>query len=397
MKTAALYGAGRKSMLAERVLRRYLPDVHVKYLVENRIFQKLGAKVLEDAGEQMTVISPEKLRKLHAGGECDCVIVPAAYSISDLREIREWCVSAGIAAPDLFAMPFTCVMAPLESPRDAGRILVQYDDLAHIMHLDIHVVDHCNYRCRACGHFSNLVREDVVYDAKAIDASLARLAKIVPDICELSILGGEPLLHPEIDVIPGIVRKYFPHSSIDMITNGALLDKAPDSLFASLKANNIVTFVSLYPPMYERLDALVDMFNSRGVRYTIARCEAFDRRLVPSPLFEKTVGLKKCGHDMCLRGTRVGYCVIALFTDYYNKYAGKNVLPEDKGVDVFSYDSGKEFIAALHQPLELCRQCVACDAGKQYYKAWDIMNKDCGNDWFIDFPFAKATAHEAGE
>ena len=51
-----------------------------------------------------------------------------------------------------------------------------------------------------------------------------RLAELTGgDVDEIQLSGGEPLLHPEVEKFPYIVRKYFPKTKIIIITNATRL------------------------------------------------------------------------------------------------------------------------------------------------------------------------------
>ena len=394
-RVAALYGAGQASLKVERVLRRYLPDMRAQYLVENRDFGKLGTTLArgDGAAPPLEVISLADLKKLYAGGECQVVVVPGSYSVHDLREIGSRLDGIGIDRADVFAMPYNRLAAPLETEDGNQPFLVPLDALEQIWSLDVHVADHCNLRCKACGHFSCLVDGEVFYDAETVGKSLERLAVLVPNICNLHILGGEPLLHPELPEIVAVVRRHYPFASMTMATNGILRTRMALPLRSSLKNNRVKVIVSLYPPLLGRVDELSAWLRSEEVAFQINRIDSFERRLLSRPIFDKRRMFAKCGHNMCLRGSRVGYCVMALFTDYYNRRFGPGRLPEDRGVDVFAHADGKSFLAALNQPLELCRHCVACDAGRQYFRDWEPAGKDPRpEDWFIDFPLDAAPA-----
>ena len=58
--------------------------------------------------------------------------------------------------------------------------------------------------------------------------------------------GGEPLLHNKLPEIFKISRKYFPNSRIELLTNGTLLEKQPDSFWISAEKEDIGIYVSNY-------------------------------------------------------------------------------------------------------------------------------------------------------
>ena len=394
-RTAALYGAGNKSLAAEDILRRHAPDVAVAYLVENRDFSKLGRTLSPlSGGPPLRVISLSALKRLYDAGECDAVLVPGAYHLFDLREIRDNLRKAGIAAKDVFLIPFNRLRAEAEWAAPGLVSLPPFDEAVFLHQLDIHVVDHCNLSCKACAHFSNCVDEPVEYDAALLRKSLEHLQKLVPDVHGISLLGGEPLLHPRLDEILVSSREYFPCASINIVTNGILLERMSPSLLDRLRALRVQIQVSLYPPLQENAGRIAAFLRNFGGDFSIVKIDAFERRLAPRPAFDAQSQFAKCGHVMCLRGSRIGYCVIALFTDYYNRrFAGSGAppLPEDSGVDVFAHQSGKSLLEALQRPLALCARCVSRDAGGLFREEWEQVGANPRpDDWFISFPFAEA-------
>lgn len=88
--------------------------------------------------------------------------------------------------------------------------------------LEIHICDHCNLRCVACSHESPFATE------RFDDPATLRLAlKALWRHYEaplIKLLGGEPLLHPDIGAIIEAVRAVT-GSRIRIVTNGLLLKK----------------------------------------------------------------------------------------------------------------------------------------------------------------------------
>jgi molybdenum cofactor biosynthesis enzyme MoaA len=52
--------------------------------------------------------------------------------------------------------------------------------------------------------------------------------KVLPD--RLRVVGGEPLLHPELETILPELHHYWPNARIDLLTNGLLFPKKPKTL-----------------------------------------------------------------------------------------------------------------------------------------------------------------------
>ena len=104
----------------------------------------------------------------------------------------------------------------------------------------------CNLNCKGCAHFAPLAKS---WKIKLED--FKNEANLISKLCEpeqISILGGETLLHEDLDKILFCARKIFKNQKISFVTNGILLNNHFDEhLFASIKKNNINIRFSVYP------------------------------------------------------------------------------------------------------------------------------------------------------
>lgn len=128
-----------------------------------------------------------------------------------------------------------------------------------IYNIDYHIIDRCNLNCKACNHFCPLVPStDKGKSIEQIIADLTLLSKLKDGFSTLSLLGGEPTLHPELSKILDISRQIFPDKSIHLVTNGTKYDRF-NEWKESIIRNNIDVFISVYPycPEYkERLKVI---------------------------------------------------------------------------------------------------------------------------------------------
>lgn len=112
---------------------------------------------------------------------------------------------------------------------------------------DIEVTEHCNLNCKSCGSFAPLADEEYI-DIDELDRDLRRLSELSDgEVHHINILGGEPLLHPEITRIVEMVRHYFAYGNIYLVTNGVLLNRMDESFWKACKYCNIVIAPTQYP------------------------------------------------------------------------------------------------------------------------------------------------------
>jgi MoaA/NifB/PqqE/SkfB family radical SAM enzyme len=90
--------------------------------------------------------------------------------------------------------------------------------------------------------------EEKFLSLEAFERDCRRISELTGgQIKEMSLLGGEPLLHPRIVDFAGIARNYFKKGRIQIATNGILLLKQPELFWKALKRNNVRLCITVYP------------------------------------------------------------------------------------------------------------------------------------------------------
>ena len=118
----------------------------------------------------------------------------------------------------------------------------------HRRSVEYNLTEHCNLRCRGCGHASPLLPEKFASLA-AFRADLEALAEAFHSD-ELRIVGGEPLLHPQLLDFLREARRINVADRIVLYTNGVLLYKASVELWQLVDE----IYLSVYPGVRRRLD-----------------------------------------------------------------------------------------------------------------------------------------------
>jgi len=96
---------------------------------------------------------------------------------------------------------------------------------------EVDIARHCNLNCRGCLHFSPLSKPKFL-DISSYQKDICRLSKVFGGQAEkISLMGGEPLLNPDIIQYVKIARTYFPNAKLLILTNGVLLDRMPEEFF----------------------------------------------------------------------------------------------------------------------------------------------------------------------
>lgn len=111
--------------------------------------------------------------------------------------------------------------------------------------VDIHAVDHCNFTCRLCTHFSPGC-EPQYHDAEEYIENIKRLHNW-HGVKSVAIVGGEPLLHPKIWEFIDVIRNSGSWK-IRLFTNGFWAESHPEWMGRLREAVDDI-WVSVHPQL----------------------------------------------------------------------------------------------------------------------------------------------------
>jgi organic radical activating enzyme len=137
---------------------------------------------------------------------------------------------------------------------------------------EVNIAEHCNLRCRSCAHLSPVLPKHFV-DPDALSADLTALARNY-HVTLLRLLGGEPLLHPNLLDIMRAVRESQVTERIEVTTNGLLLPRLERRFWEEVDEVRI----SLYPGRsltQDKLEACIDLARRHNVIIRYRRYQTF--------------------------------------------------------------------------------------------------------------------------
>lgn len=239
--------------------------------------------------------------------------------------------------------------------------LEPYLDAKFLPYLEFHIADHCNLNCAACEHYSGLVKEPHFPNLEKFTRDFERLHKFIDDAGMIRILGGEPLLNPEVSEYVKLIRRLYLQADIRVVTNALLLQKMPEEFFETLRECDTAIEISFYPPLKSKMPALKQWLKEMGIRvlggplYETFTCKqtlkSYDQ---PREIF------LKCFQANChnLYEGKIAACFLPFTTKYFNAYYGKD-LPEDGALDLYDKTlTTAKLKAHLLTPFERCRYCT---------------------------------------
>lgn len=258
-----------------------------------------------------------------------------------------------------------------------------------ILNFEVNLVDHCNLNCQCCNHFSPLSPQKFL-DLDVYENDIKRISELyVDNRGTLMLLGGEPLLHPNITDIIRITREYLPNMTIDIVTNGLLLKKMDENFWAYCHDYRIDLQVTKYPLNFDYA-SLVPLAKEKNVNLRFCFDSMVTKTLWRLPILEKGdmnpyKNYAKCYHaNLCvtLKEGRLYTCPIAANINILNNYFNKRFPQGDSNsIDIYKVVSAAEIEDFLKRPCPLCRHCDVY--AYEYDIPWSISRKNI-TEWIVE-------------
>ena len=212
-----------------------------------------------------------------------------------------------------------------------------------LLYLETHIADTCNLKCRGCMHFSNIAIHPNYPDLQKFEQDFKRLSELFRNIFIIRLMGGEPLLNPELGSYIKIARQYFPAAELRIVTNGLLIPRQPDNLWEVMRSCHAAMDISPYLPTMEKIEELTKKLDKEGIPYgTIAeKLQNFCKSLTLSPHQNPEKAVQLCGSAHChfMRDGKTSKCPLPLLIGDFNHEYGGTI--ESKDIcDIYAEQSG---------------------------------------------------------
>lgn len=258
-----------------------------------------------------------------------------------------------------------------------SRYAVEADGRVRVEAFELHVVEHCNLRCASCCNMSPLVAERTLTVAET-EAMCRRMAAVmVADV--FKIMGGEPLLHPDITGVLEAVRGVGIGARVRLFTNGLLLPSMKPAFWEALDELTISSYASA--PVKPAILALSRQ-RARELGFVLNVKEVSEFSQVLSPRYERDEAavlrtFSRCWlRHRCLivRDRRFYMCTRAAYAGDFLARVAHEPLPEgveldrsDDGVPIDAPDLTERLLAYLNrdEALGACRYCFGGDGASE--------------------------------
>ena len=220
------------------------------------------------------IISAEHAVQLYETDQIDAIIVAVRnvynrWSITNQLQ-KKGVTKIGLVKPSAITYQWPINIEEITWIDELKKPLIQY--------LEIHASDSCNLNCKGCLHFSNLYKCEEMPDMEQLLKDVKHLSEKA-HIFHFRVLGGEPLLNPNLPKILDGLRELLPDSDIGIVTNGTLITRQSKELFDCMNKNKIGFNITLYPPTHNQKEDIYQVLEEHGVSYGshIAKVDEFSK------------------------------------------------------------------------------------------------------------------------
>jgi MoaA/NifB/PqqE/SkfB family radical SAM enzyme len=215
-----------------------------------------------------------------------------------------------------------------------------------------------------CYHFSPLAQkwflnpEDFKRDAQRLsELTNGRIEK-------LHLMGGEPLLHNDINLICSIARNNFKSGDIKIVTNALLLLKMESSFWETCSKERIGIIITRYP-LRINYKMIEKQARNQGVKIEYwGDGRDYMQCKIPLDLTGSQNGKEsfyRCHRsNVCiqLREGKLYTCVTIPYINIFNKYFKQDLQVSEKDyIDIYKVKDMNEIYQFLITPPPFCRYC----------------------------------------
>lgn len=244
------------------------------------------------------------------------------------------------------------------------------------LQVETHLVEHCNLNCQMCTHFSPLAHPHYA-SVETFSHDMQRLKELFSDhVSYIMLLGGEPLLHPQLTEFLDTARRNFPTTEVILYTNGLLIPKLKDAFWESCKKNNITITLTRYPTEidYNLINHLLD---EHAITYGYCNTPGREKKSSYYPLDlsghqdsrKSFLTCDMANRCIFLKEGRLYTCTLIPNIHHFNEFFHQDlqVSPFDS-IDIYKAKSASEIMRFLASPTSFCRYC-------------DVPRRTILNDW----------------
>ena len=369
-KHIALWGTGAPSLRIYYALSD--EDRNRVVIMENNKQRR------ESAGETIEDVYALKDIDLE---EISLFILPT-YGINMEKQLRKQLLDKGFPSEKILVISPEVFRKEIAEHKSLAALIEHRKTKAlYINSLEFEVAHHCNLNCKGCNHFSSLSPEGYA-DLEQFAKDLERILELVDHVGRIRLLGGEPLLNPELYRFVEEARRIDKSDPVEVWTNGLLLLSAPEKLFEAMNECGATFMITVYPPVRKKFPEIQKHLDEKKVRYKVFNeVDMFNGQINPEGDSDPAMAESVCFSSEChmFEEGYISKCQIAHRLEVYMKRFSLPKPKEEFRLNLYDKElDSRKLIEYLFSPISMCRYC-----GKWRYFNWEqALPEPAKEDWY---------------
>lgn len=247
------------------------------------------------------------------------------------------------------------------------------------------VTEWCNLKCKSCSFCCNLIDKKDVISIEEMEADLKALKEKFSNICNIALIGGEPLSVMNLDEYMYMTKRYFPNTRIVIVTNGLYIPTLSSRVIQAMIDTGVYLRVSSYKPTLKIIDKILSFGIKYGIEIRMTELMDEFELYLTKENEDYVTAWKNCGSHDCyhLYEHRLFICPIMDYRIKHKNFLELDITKQelDENSEYIMNDkNGWEILAKMKYPCKLCRYCAV----NHQYVRWEM---SAGNidksDWYV--------------
>ncbi len=136
-------------------------------------------------------------------------------------------------------------------------------DKLFLRSVDVIITERCSLKCRDCSNLTQYYKNPKDCDIKELIESIDAFCSIMDEVNEFRVIGGEPLMNKDFDLIIKRLNDEPKVERVVIYTNGTIIPK--DEKVECLKNNKILFIITDYGPISRNLNALTQVLQRNKI------------------------------------------------------------------------------------------------------------------------------------
>lgn len=246
-----------------------------------------------------------------------------------------------------------------------------------LFYAEMSIIDYCNLNCKGCNHYAAIFPKQLPNIERRLN-DVRKLKELYDEVIEFGLIGGEPLLNPEVDRYIERVREILPNTKLQMVTNGILIPTLPEKVLQCIKKYGVLVVISEYVPTSKIIDKITNRLREFEIDYEIRPIDIKKKFYKTLSLKKDSIYPKKCISLGCTNicDGKIARCPTALYINKLNQKFGTD-FPSEGVYQLSDYQDGTKLNMDLTKKIPLCDYCV------EYVFDWEPCSKDAELEDFV--------------